>query len=142
LNLLVLDASVAVKWFLLSEEPGKIQALGLLARYRAKEFELVVPDLFWAEFGNVLLKATRQGRCTAAEGEESFAASNHSGYRPRYRLPLLQPAFIIANQYGRSFYDSLYVALAVSLEATLITADERLANAVAGYLSIKWLGVI
>jgi predicted nucleic acid-binding protein len=142
LSHLVLDASVAVKWFLLSEEPWKTQALGLLTRYRAKEFELVVPDLFWAEFGNVLLKATRQGRCTAAEAEESLRRINALGIPTAPSAALLQRAFIIANQHGRSFYDSLYVALAVSLEATLITADERLANAVAAHLPVKWLGAI
>ena len=142
MNHLVLDASVAVKWFLLSEEPWKIQALGLLDRYRAEEFEVVVPDLFWAEFGNVLLKATRQGRCTATEAEESLGRMKALGIPTVPSAALLERAFIIANQYGRSFYDSLYVALAVSLEATLITADERLANAVAAYLPVKWLGEI
>lgn len=138
----MLDASVAVKWFLLSEEPWKIQALGLLARYKAKEFELVVPDLFWGEFGNALWKATRQGRCTAAEAEESLGRIKALGMPTMPSAALLEQAFAIANQYGRFFYDSLYVALAVSLEATLITADERLANAVAAHLPVKWLGAI
>jgi predicted nucleic acid-binding protein len=142
LNLLVLDASVAVKWFLQSEEPWKIEALGLLDRYRAKEFEMVVPDLFWAEFGNVLLKATRQGRCTVAEAEESIRRINALRIPTAPSAALLEQAFVVASQYGRSFYDSLYVALAVSIEATLITADERLANAVAAHLPVKWLGAI
>jgi predicted nucleic acid-binding protein len=32
------------------------------------------------------------------------------------------------------------VALAMSLQTHLVTADERLANAVAAYLPVKWLG--
>jgi predicted nucleic acid-binding protein len=142
LNHLVLDASVAVKWFLLSEEPWKIQAMGLLARYKANEFELVVPDLFWAECGNVLWKATRQGRSTLTEAEESLRRIKALGIPTVPSAALLERAFAIARQYGRSFYDSLYVALAASLETTLITADQRLANAVVGHLPVKWLGEI
>jgi predicted nucleic acid-binding protein len=41
----------------------------------------------------------------------------------------LEQAFQIANRHGRSFYGSLYVAAAVSQQATLITADEKLASA-------------
>lgn len=40
----------------------------------------------------------------------------------------------------RSVYDSLDVALAVRMKSQLITADEGLANALAAYLPVKWLG--
>jgi predicted nucleic acid-binding protein len=39
-------------------------------------------------------------------------------------------------------YDSLYVALAVQTNAQLITADERLANALAARFPVKWLGAV
>ena len=55
-------------------------------------------------------------------------------------VEVLDSAFAIAQQYNRSFYESLYVALAVAQQATLITADEKLANATAAYLPVKWLG--
>ena len=53
---------------------------------------------------------------------------------------LIEEAFVIAQKYGRSFYDSLYVALTVTHRATLVTADEKLANATAAYLPVKWIG--
>ena len=34
----------------------------------------------------------------------------------------------MAERFGRSFYDSLYVALAVETESSLMTADSRLYN--------------
>ena len=57
-------------------------------------------------------------------------------------VEVLDSAFAIAQQYNRSFYDSLYVALALAVaqQATLITADEKLAYATAAYLPVKWLG--
>ena len=39
-------------------------------------------------------------------------------------------------------YDCLYVALAVQSKTEWITADERLANALAARLPVKWLGAI
>jgi predicted nucleic acid-binding protein len=57
-------------------------------------------------------------------------------------LKLLENAFQIATAYGRTVYDCLYVALAVQTNAQLITADERLANALAARFPVKWLGAV
>jgi predicted nucleic acid-binding protein len=54
----------------------------------------------------------------------------------------LEEAFSIAATFDRSVYDSLYVALAARLKAELVTADDRLANALAANLPVKWLGSI
>jgi predicted nucleic acid-binding protein len=48
----------------------------------------------------------------------------------------------IAIQYGRSIYDSVYVALAREARSEVVTADEKLANAVAAHLPVKWLGAL
>jgi predicted nucleic acid-binding protein len=52
----------------------------------------------------------------------------------------LPEALPIAFNVGRSVYDCLYVAVAVQSETQFITADERLANALAARLPVKWLG--
>lgn len=44
--------------------------------------------------------------------------------------------------YGRTAYDSLYVAVAANLNATLVTVDEKPANALAGSFPVKWLSAI
>jgi predicted nucleic acid-binding protein len=51
-------------------------------------------------------------------------------------------ALRIAFAYDRAVYDCLYVALAIQSKSQLITADERLANALAAYLPVKWLGAL
>jgi len=38
---------------------------------------------------------------------------------------------------GRSVYDSIYVVLAVEAEAQWVTADEKLANALAGHFPVQ-----
>ncbi len=140
MTLYVPDASVAIKWCLPVREGFIEQALDLLNRYESGAVEFVVPDLFWAEMGNILCKAVRQGRCTTAAAEEALALMNERDLRTVPSAGLLEEAFAIACKYNRSFYDSLYLALAVAYGATLITADEKLANATAAHLPVKWLG--
>jgi len=50
-----------------------LSAVGSL-KEEHKPLDFVIPDLFWAELGNVPCKAVRQGRSTAADAEESLAA--------------------------------------------------------------------
>jgi predicted nucleic acid-binding protein len=55
-------------------------------------------------------------------------------------LALLEDAYGVSIAFDRSVYDSIYVSLALVSKADLITADERLANALAAHLPVKWLG--
>jgi predicted nucleic acid-binding protein len=136
-----MDVSVGVKWFLLGNEPYKDEATNLLRQAAIGEVKFLVPDLFWAEIGNVLWKAVRKRRCTEAQALESLQKTRHLGLSTvPLSTQLLEQAFEIANRRGCSFYDSLYVAAAVSQQAILITADEKLANATAAHLPVKWLG--
>jgi predicted nucleic acid-binding protein len=139
----VIDASVAAKWFLPpSGEPLADEALRLLAGYAQGRFRFVVPDLFWAECANILWKAVRQGRWPRRAAEEAILALTSRSLPTTSSLDLLEEAFSIAATFDRTVYDSLYVALAVRLKAELVTADERLANALAAHLPVKWLGSV
>jgi len=142
-SLFVVDASVAAKWFLsAADETLTDEAMGLLKRYAKGDAQFVVPDLFWAEFANVLWKAVRQGRVTRATAEWAIGAMKGRNLPTVPSLELLEEAFIIATTFDRSVYDALYVALAVRLRAQLVTADDRLAHALAAHLPVKWLGSV
>ena len=65
-----------------------------------------------------------------------------SGFSPLLRNVSSKEAFAIATSFDRTVYDSVYAALAVVMKGHLITADERLANALAAYLPVKWLGAV
>jgi predicted nucleic acid-binding protein len=142
LTLLVLDASVAAKWLVWAGEPLEAEALNLVVLRNQGQLEFLVPDLFWPEIGNILCKAVRRNRCTEAAANHSIQALRDYSLTTAPSDPLLESAFNIAQTHNRSFYDSLYIALAVSRRATLITADEKLANATAAYLPVKWIGSI
>jgi predicted nucleic acid-binding protein len=142
-TLLVIDASVAAKWCLPKEdEPLFEEALGILQESRSGEVLLAVPEFFWAEIANVLWKAVRLKRCTEADARCALEALRDYELSTISSTGLLDLAFQLALSYNRTVYDCLYVALAVESKAQLITADERLANALAAYLPVKWLGAL
>jgi predicted nucleic acid-binding protein len=139
----VIDANVAVKWVLPpSHEQLVGHALALLDRHRAGEIHFVVPDLFWAEVGNVLWKAARQGRCSTESAAGGLAALKGRQLVTVPSQGLVEAAFNIAATFHRTVYDSLYVALAIETRTQMITADEKLANALAGHCPVQWLGVV
>jgi len=138
---MVLDVSVAVKWVLPpADEDHADKAVELLSRHRTGEIMFVVPDLFWEEYGNVLWKAVRTRRMSRADAEDAIEKLATETWASVPSRGLLPEAFTIATVYDRAIYDSLYVVLAVLARAELITADERLANALAAHLPVKWLG--
>ena len=139
----VIDASVAAKWFLPPKDEQLVpEALSLLQGYKNASVQLVVPDLFWAEFGNVLCKAVRRGRCSRSVAEAAIAELAAESLVTISSEGLLDNAFNIASDFNRSFYDSLYVALAVAARVQLVTADKKLVNALAGRFPVKWLGTL
>jgi predicted nucleic acid-binding protein len=141
LKSLVLDASVAIKWAMpFAREPLTDESLRLFKRYADGEVDFIVPDVFWAEVGNVLWKGTRQRRWRQDEAEAVAADMQARDFKTVSSLVLLPEALRIAFAHDRAVYDCLYVALAVQFKRDLITADERLANALAARFPVKWLG--
>lgn len=142
MNLLVIDSSVAVKWIFPAGETLVDQAVDLLERYAAGEVRFVVPDLFWAELANILWKAVRTGRVTRKTAEAGLAATISRGLPTVSSLQLAGRALTIATTFDRTAYDSLYIALAEDSSGLLVTADEKLANAVGARLPVMWLGAL
>ena len=139
----VLDASVALKWAIPSaQEPLTDEAVHLLRRYVSSEIDFIVPDLFWAEMGNVLWNGARRGRWNRSDAESGVAEMAGRDFVTVRSLVLMPEALRIAFAYDRSVYDCLHVALAVQSKTEMITADEQLANALAAYLPVKWLGAL
>ena len=86
------------------------------------------PHLIDAEVGNVLRRHERAGRLSSDEAAQGFrAAAVLIDHRYPHTGPLGQLAWTL--RHNLSFYDALYVALAVSLDLPLVTADTRLSRA-------------
>ena len=141
MRVFVLDASIAVKWFLSpKDEPLSAEALALYEEYLKAKVSFIVPDIFWAEVGSAFWKAIRLGRFQKASAQEAIASLAKCNLPTFSIAALLERAFLIATTFDRSVYDALYVALAMQSGAEVIIADERLANALAARLPVKWLG--
>ncbi len=138
---IVVDASVGVKWFLPSgQEPFAEEAAQLLQAYVRSQVHFLVPDIFWAEIANAAWKAARRGELSAANATLAVSSVTALRIPSISSSELLPQALAIALAFERTVYDSLYVALAVTSNAYLITADERLANSLAARFPVKWLG--
>jgi predicted nucleic acid-binding protein len=137
----VVDASVGAKWLLpAAAEPFTAEAELLLDLYSQGQLRILAPDLFWAELGNVLWKAVIRGRINARDAEMAIERALQFEFPSLPAAGLLSSALAIAIAYGRTVYDSLYVAAAVSAHAELVTADEKLANALGTRFPVRWLG--
>jgi predicted nucleic acid-binding protein len=115
----VVDASVAIKWFV--DEVHAEAARRLLADV----YVLSAPDLLWPECGNILWKKVQRGELTP---QEARLIREGLELQPLHIVPsrlLLEPALEIALDTGRTVYDSCYLALAMLTESPLVTADQR-----------------
>lgn len=139
----VLDAGVAAKWLLPAAGEELVpEATSLFRRYIRDEVHFLVPDLFWTELANVLWKAVRQGRTSPSDAQSAMSQALQFGFPTAPCTGLLENALSIALRFDRTAYDSLYVALAVASDSTLVTADQRLANALAAHFPVRWLGSV
>jgi predicted nucleic acid-binding protein len=139
----VVDASVAVKWCLPSlREELVAQVEELLASSRREEVQFLVPDLFWVELANALWKAVRRNEISSNNAASAISFVRDLDIATVPSIDIVPQALDLAISHGRTVYDSLYVALAMQSKSDLITADERLANALAARFPVKWLGAL
>jgi len=114
-TLVVLDTSVIIKWFR-QEEVLAEKALALREAYLDGRLDVFLPALAIYELANVLR------------------------YKSELSTELIRRSVEIARQYDETVYDAVFVALAESLGAPLITADEVLASKMAPLGFVRFLG--
>ena len=121
----VVDASVGIKWFLPEihyEAAGRLQLL-----YAS----LHVPAFFHLELSNVLSKKIRRDELAPEEGDAIVKELQRLPLQKHSNERLLNPAFTLALQTRRSFYDCLYLALAEVIDAQVVTADRKFSSSLA-----------
>jgi predicted nucleic acid-binding protein len=132
-RLVVVDASVAVKWFVSADESGVDDAVALLVQHAEGEIRLVAPTLIVYELMGVFVRRLRAPLVSEAL-DAFFDAGVHMVAPDR---ALMARAADLANRCQLSAFDSAYAAVADSLECALATADRRLANALAETLKMR-----
>ncbi len=117
----VVDASVLVE--LLSD--GEYAEVAK-ERLDAEEYALWAPHLIDAEVGHALRRWVRLGKLSAdAAGRALWEIDDLPVERVEHEL-LIHVAWGLRDNF--SFYDGLYVALALMLDEPLLTLDARLAR--------------
>ena len=117
---LVVDASVACKWFV--EEEGSVAAEKLLAG----DENLLAPDLIVPEVCSAMWRKLRAGEMTAPQATAAMDGL------PGLLDDLVPPhrcatrALAIASALDHPVYDCFYLALAKREDARVVTADARL----------------
>jgi predicted nucleic acid-binding protein len=120
----VIDASVAIKWFVPEAETGAAK------RYLDPGETLLAPELLLIEFASVALKKVRLEEITADEAAAMLAKLLRVRITLAAHSPLVEPAARWGLAYGQSAYDCLYLALAVTNRCRMVTADKRFCNAI------------
>ncbi|MDF1543198.1 MAG: type II toxin-antitoxin system VapC family toxin [Anaerosomatales bacterium] len=129
-RLVVIDASVGVKWF--RNEAGTAEARDLLRQHAAGAVRLVVPMLFLFE---VLDVARRHfGVEGARRVWRSLAADELVVSNPDYGL--MDRSIDLAGRLGCTLYDAAAPALAEQLGCELVSADRRAHGAFPGVVLI------
>ncbi len=119
----VVDASVAIKWFL--PEVHSEAANRLLSGSHT----LLVPDLLFSEVGTILWKRIRKEELAEEEAAAILRTLGALRLEVSPTWTLTTPALEIACRTQRTVYDSLYLALAFREQSRMVTADEKFFNA-------------
>jgi predicted nucleic acid-binding protein len=124
LRLLIVDASVAVKWYV--PEQNYERALELEAALRDGKVALSAPDLILAEVGNAIAKKVAAKEVTEQEAARMLHLLVESPVLRIDSARLGLHALSVAQRAGISFHDALYVSAAEAAGTKVVTADDEL----------------
>lgn len=125
MSILIVDASVGIKWFL--PEVGA----DLAKKLQHPHYELHAPSFFDVELTNILWKKIQRSELLRPEAEIVLAQLLRLPVIRHAETPVLTTAFDLAERSRRTVYDCLYLALAIRLGGRMVTADERLIHGLA-----------
>ncbi len=117
---LIVDASVAIKWFI--DEPGSEVA----RRLWRDEPDLLAPDLLVPEVCNAAWRKVRLGESHPTQAKQIADRLRRGVLALRPTAPLASRALELAFDLDHPVYDCFYLALAEAEQVGLVTADRRL----------------
>lgn len=115
----VVDASVAIKWFV----PEIHSDAALRAQHSGTH--LHIPAFMVLELGNVLAKKLRRNELTPGDGETILRELKRLPLQHHADARLFAAAYQLALNTRRSLYDCLYLALAEAIDGVMVTADHK-----------------
>ena len=125
----VLDASIGIKLFIDEEFSDKVHRL-FAKLAEDPHAEIHVPDLFYIECANILMKYTRRFNRSLEDSLADIRDLNELTLKVTSTSQLIEDALKLAAARNLTAYDACYAVLAQKLEIPLITADFPLAKAI------------
>jgi predicted nucleic acid-binding protein len=123
----VVDASVGIKLFV--EEEFSEQTHALFSHLAVDPpAELFVPDLFYIECANILLKYTRRFGRSLKDSQADLADLSRLALKSTPTADLMENALLLGSELDLSAYDACYAVLAQQLGIPLVTVDKPLAR--------------
>jgi predicted nucleic acid-binding protein len=113
----VVDSSVAIKWFL--NEPDSQESRALLVDGGA----LLAPDFLLVEVANGLRRQERRGTISALNVHDAVGELADVFAELSPAASLIQPALQLSQQLDHSVYDCLFLAMRNLRGVALVTAD-------------------
>lgn len=121
---IVLDASIGVKWFKYENESNTSLTNKLLQQQFQNEIEIIVPDIFFFEIINTLLSKKYLNVDDIYSASESLHLMNMKVISPNKKI--IDTSISIVGRTKLTFYDSLYISVAISEQALLLTEDKEI----------------
>ena len=130
----VLDSSVIAKWFI--DEEGSLEARSIYSQAQELSINICAPTLAQFEIGNVLVKK----KFSAIHARYILQTLNESPIKwIDMTTQIMNRTYDIAIAYQITFYDSVFIACAESVEANLISANVKHQGKYSGVVKIKSL---
>ena len=141
-DVVVIDASIAVKWLVYEPDSDKARKLG--RQWRSESVRVAAPHVLLSELSNALHQRVRADRLTTARAARLLRRFVMDGLELHHSTQIYQRSIELASQLGQgAIYDSLYLSLAESLDCELWTADTRFYRAANQHSdNTRWLGEI
>ncbi|MDQ3928880.1 MAG: type II toxin-antitoxin system VapC family toxin [Chloroflexota bacterium] len=130
---LVVDSSVAVKWFI--SELNSTEARRMLVDAQVGTLTLFAPDLINAEVGNVVWRNHIKQGMEVSLAQRVITQFQEVEITLVPNKVLLLEAYHLAVTFRCTVYDAMYLALSARERCQFVTADKKLVNAVGSAMS-------
>lgn len=120
--MIVIDASIAIKW-IRKEEVNHKEARALLKKHLIKTDEILVPDLILYEVANALATKVQIPSFVALRSFTQLKKFDLNVYRPTFKD--VHKTTKLAKKYNTTVYDMLYAVVAKKHKTYLFTADDN-----------------
>lgn len=120
--MIVVDASIAVKWILANEEYEE-RALLIYQNHITQKEKIIIPSLLFIEVANSLVTKSATSISIIKKALVFLYNAHFQIYEPNYDD--VMEAMLGAKKYKTTVYDMLYLVVAKKHKTVLVTADER-----------------